>query len=276
MLCTHKTKNGTCGAHAKKGGKYCAFHLKKAQANVTHGRYARPETLGVPAQYEGIYQEYLNSERPFDLRKQYAFINALYHEMRDTATLKAEARTEACTNGVVADLRAALHKADPAQLEKLSTFIRDSMDRNMHMSFPLTGRLNMDDLETLTQVLERISRVASTMKKIVEGVELKVSIDFDMLLRYVQHVILPILPTQELRSQAAIRTRAFSIGRFRPEEVAQLDGLVIESPDTGQQLPVVVTASVAGRSESGLSAIAADFTAGEYDEADSDPGDGPD
>lgn len=225
-LCVHVTRDGSpCARHAKKNSKFCLMHKKSHSPVKDRGVKAPAKVLGVPAKYSAPYQEYLASPRPFDLRHQYATINALYLELRDIMETQAERRAMSLCLAVEDKVSQVL-KGDPEKLAVIAKKVSEIVEELLPLHFPMTNALSVHDIDLLADKLEQISRVAMTMKKIQEGVKLEVSIDVDFLVRYLQQVILPILPTSDLRRQAAIRTRAFAGGRFNPEEVEILSGLL--------------------------------------------------
>lgn len=226
--CSHKTKDGTCRGSAKLGSKYCQLHLNRMKKQVKHGRYAKDDTLGipVPVRYMPVYQDYVNSDAPYDLRKQFGMLNALLYEMREVMDQRAAGRITALLDGVATDLRSWLFNQPKEKVDALVSRVQSIVTEQVREHIPFSGRLTPDDLTQLGDELERVSRFAEKMKKINEGVELKVHLDFDTILRFLQQVILPILPTPQQRALAVQKTRDFAQGRYNPQEVVILDGYV--------------------------------------------------
>lgn len=177
-----------------------------------------PAVKSVPEKYKGVYQEYLDSPRPFDLRQQYAIINALYYELRDIVDSRVGARLQALDEEFKDSLTSALAGTEPSpekilKATKISQIASNTMLYLLPQFVPVSTMLAQKDIESLSDLLERISRVAERMKKIQEGVELKVHIDMDMILKLTREVFLPILPTPQLKELALVRIRTFFLTR---------------------------------------------------------------
>ena len=83
-------------------------------------------------------------------------------------------------------------------------------------------------------MLDTVSKVAERMKKIQEGVKLQVSIDTNILIRFLQQAIFPETPEPERRQRMLMRASQMGISRVVSEDPfalpASLAEVVEEAP----------------------------------------------
>jgi hypothetical protein len=274
-LCTHKTKSlkGSCGRHVGKGFKYCAFHLKKMQAQIKHGRYAQAGILGIPAKHEGIYQDFMQSERPFELKVQFATMNALYRELRELLDDRALSRRDGILKELSSRLMETL-KGNPEKVAKYVEYTVAHLDEVLLAYVPMFFTLSAGDLMMLADLLEKISKVAMNMKKIQEGITMKVEIDQKYLVSFVQQVVMPLFPSYELRQQLVQRMIQFTGTGKVPEEVFDVGPVVatVGAPEPLREPELVVTPEAVHEYAEEYAVLTADPD--DWDDPHSDSGDG--
>ena len=232
--CSATKSNGDfCGNRVKDDTQWCAYHRKRYSANVKHGKYASKEVLGVPKEYHGIYQDFLSDKKPFDLRREMALLRTLFVETRN----KMEA---SCLNKA-AEIEDALAKkldhgmkGDPERKRKLISLVLSCAREVLQDELDLTAGLTIDEAKDLTWMLDTVSKVAERMKKIQEGVKLQVSIDTNILIRFLQQAIFPETPEPERRQRMLMRASQMGISRVVSEDPfalpASLAEVVEEAP----------------------------------------------
>lgn len=226
VACVVKKSNGEqCKRRPAEGNEYCAHHRKMYAARVVHGKYARPEILGVPKRYHGQYQAFLASDKPFDLRNEMAILRTLVLEMRDVVDVNIEIRSGQIAHRFADRLRKLFEEEDSTDVEPL---VRTCTDAILQvLSTELLSLSSMGELREVSDMVGKVVKAAEVMKKIQEGVKLEVSIDTNLLIRFVQTAIFPVITDMEQRRQ--IIQRAFLLGLRAPQP-----GEYEPSPVTGE------------------------------------------
>ena len=248
--CKVTKSDGTrCRGNAGEG-EYCPIHRRRFAKNVTHGRYAKPEIAhGVPLQYAGLYQEFIQDDKPFDLRREMALLRTLFVETRNNLDAGKLDKANKIEEAIVEQLSASL-KGSPEKMRPLLTLIGQTVRQVLDDELDITSGMDLDEAEGLGRLLETISRVAERMKKIQEGVKLQVQIDTNILVRFLQHVVFPEIPEVERRQRMIMRASRMGISRVEQlpavgdEEVLRVE---IEDRQAEDTAPVRV-----GRNRSGF------------------------
>lgn len=211
---------GRCSARNSKGEPcrrgagdkaYCPFHLKKYQGGVTHGLRSSRKTLGIPEAYHEIYQEFLESDTPTDLRRELAQQRTLFVELRD-ALLSGDKREE-CAVKLVGFVKQQLEDdVPPGLLETYSVSLVEGMVDILKPYMPLTT-MNLETAESLSKHLTQAARIAAQMKRIQEGMVLKVEMDQQVVVRILQQVIFPVIVDEDQRRAIAERASQFALRR---------------------------------------------------------------
>lgn len=216
MQCTAKKRDGEQCKGQAGDGEYCQIHRAKFAKNITHGKYAKPEILGVPARYHGAYQSFLADPRPFDLRNEMATLRALYVEIRENVDVQTENKVEDITGKLVSKLSARL-KGNPEVMKKICTLVGQTAEEILREEIGVTW-IGVETGRELGNILEQISRVGERMKKIQEGVKLEVSIDTNVLIRFIQQVIFPAVPEADRRQRIIAGAQAMAISAPAQQE----------------------------------------------------------
>lgn len=203
--------------------------LKKS---IKHGMYSTAKNLGVPDHYTGVYQEFLQEDKPFDLRRELALLRLLYIRMEDALTAKGDEKL----HEIETDIREKLLKLygektkDAEKLQKtisnLTAVAAEAVAEKLGLASLGLG------LEDLADHLEKITRAAERMKKIQEGVKLQVNIDTNILVRFIQDVVFHFVEDGRTRQQIIERAMRLSIPNSETPRAALAKPREIITPET--------------------------------------------
>lgn len=238
--CVVKKKGGEQCKGEAGTGKYCPIHRHKFQKRIKHGKYAQTEImLGVPPKHLRTYQEFLKTEKPFDLSRELALLRTIFVELREAMDERRPQKVAAFLEQLTHELTRTLigRKLNPEMSKILA---EDYLIPVIYDTFVLmwgvgVTMLDPDEAKDMTYILDTISKVAERMKKIQEGVTLNININAEMLTRFLVNVVFPSVPEPERRSQIAGRARQFSVTARRTVTVPVLEddwveGVVYEPP----------------------------------------------
>jgi len=174
----------------------------------------------VPEEFQADFDEFMD-EKDSDLSREIALLRTLYLEIRSILNTEG--------NKIVLfalqQLRAAL-QLDP---EKEKTTLQ------VLNQFFSPKPLSLDDVTKLAGLLETISRVADRRKKIAEGYSLKVELNEEKLVKFLQVCVLPYL-NREQRQLVVEKASNFRLDRALSTVPDPVDMRVFESGDTGNQV----------------------------------------
>lgn len=164
-------------------------NLRQARRAVKHGLHTSPDVLRVPAKYEGVYQEFLKDDKPFDLRRELALLRVLHCRMEEALTNRGL--------DSVLNIQERIQKkliehygektTDPEKLDKLASLCSHMVTAIVQNELGLAS-LGIG-LDGLADLLVKISVVAERMKKIQEGIKLQVNIDTSVLITFLQTIV---------------------------------------------------------------------------------------
>lgn len=228
--CVRKKKGGVpCKGDAQEGSKYCAFHRKRLEANVTHGRTASPDVLGVPSRFTGVYQDFLNNPKPFDLRSEMAMLRTLYMELREHLDSQSVGKLDHVTDKVLDELAPKL-KGSEELVQFLLTTVGQTLKATLMEEMDISWSASKDNIRELSDLLEKISRVAERMKKIQEGAKLEISLDVNLITRLLTTVVLPEVPEPDRRARIMQKASMLAISTVNDTQYA---------PVMNQEIPAV-------------------------------------
>lgn len=180
-------------------------------SKIKHGMYSTAKNLGVPERFTGLYQEFLEEGKPFDLRRELALLRLLYVRMEEALTAAGQEKIDE----IAADIESKLMKIygektkDAEKLQKtvstLTALATTAISEHLGLASLGIG------LEDLADHLEKITRAAERMKKIQEGVKLQVNIDTSILVRFIQDVVFHFVEDGQTRQQIIERAMRMSV-----------------------------------------------------------------
>lgn len=209
-----------CNGVAKAGYKYCHYHRKTYSKNVRHGRTASPELLGIPHNKQLTFQEFYESQKPFELIGELAYLRTLLVEQREAM----EATRPSFRENILRDF-ATLGSMDLVEagvsddaalkiLDVLSPRLQVILNEYHGPVEPLSAQ----QYSMLGDTIERISRTADKAKRIAEGITLNV--DFGSvqhtLIRFVREVIMREIRDPDDRARIVSRVREMNLTGDRP------------------------------------------------------------
>lgn len=236
--CEAKNAKGEqCGRHANRGAVYCQFHLKRLSQGVTHGLTASRKVLGIPETYHDVYQEFYESDAPTDLRRELALARTVFVEVRD-ALLSGDKRDE-CAVKIVGALREHLgDDVPPGLFDQYAVSLVEAIVPILKPYMPLTN-MKLEVAKDLTKILGDVAAIAMKMKKIQDGLVLKVEVNQQVLVQFVQQVIYPVITDSSQRQAIAERASQFALRRTNQPEEARPSGPLSraeQAPDIMQHL----------------------------------------
>lgn len=194
-------------------------NLRQARKGLKHGAYSSPDVLRVPARYDGIYQQFLAEDKPFDLRRELALLRVLHCRMEDALAGRGEQVVSEIEETIADRVRKQFEKKtkDPERVAKVIDTLTQIAVSVIHEKMLMSSLgIGLDDL---ADHVEKISRVAERMKKIQEGVKLQVQIDTNLLVRFIQDVVFHFVADTATRQQIIQRAMMLSVGN-RPADTA--------------------------------------------------------
>jgi hypothetical protein len=209
--CKAKNSKGEqCRLPGKDSG-YCKHHYRPGIEGVTHGLTARRETLGIPDSYHDVYQSFYQSDAPTDLRRELAQSRTIFVELRD-ALLSGDKRDE-CASRIVGVLKEILEDEVPLSIiDEHSVVLVEKIVELLKPYMPLSN-MRMETADGLTKLLDRTANIAQKMKKIQEGMVLKVEVNQTILVQFLQQVVFPVVVSTEQRQALAERASQFALRR---------------------------------------------------------------
>lgn len=201
VKCSRNKRDGTPCQRAAGDDGLCAKHREIAGKQIKTGRYAKA-VPGVPVEYHDQYQRFLAMDKPFDLRHEMATLRALQIELRDIVEQRRPAKLEVIarmiTNGCdrlftrtpeqEEGIRQVLHVVHTTAL----TVLRSEL-------MVLFG--SMPEIREMSDMLDKVGKMAERMKKIQEGVKLEVSIDTHILVTFLQQVVFKVVTEPERQAE---------------------------------------------------------------------------
>lgn len=185
-------------------------------AKVKHGLYSTAKNLGVPERYTGLYQDFLEEGKPFDLRRELALLRLLYCRMEEAL----EAKGSHVLDEIEEDLRAKLLKVYGEKTKDEEKLKKTVENLAAIAATTISDKLGLASLgiglDDLADHLEKITRAAERMKKIQEGVKLQVNIDTTVLVRFIQEVVFHFVEDSHTRQQIIDRAMRMSVPSSAP------------------------------------------------------------
>lgn len=182
-----------------------------SKSSVKHGMYSTAKNLGVPERYTGLYQDFLDEGKPFDLRRELALLRLLYVRMEEAL----EATGSEKVQEIEEEIRSRLTKIygeKTKDAEKLQKTIQNLVAIATEAIQEKLGLASLGiGLDDLADHLEKITRAAERMKKIQEGVKLQVNIDTNILVRFIQDVVFHFVEDGRTRQQIIERAMRMSV-----------------------------------------------------------------
>lgn len=199
--CVHKKSNGLpCQGRAADDG-LCSFHRKKATRTQTSGAYSKA-VPGVPLKYDGIYQDFLKSEKPFELRHEIALLRMMYVEMRDIIESNREEKIDTLIDAVKDHLDKTINRRP--EHEEMIQGLLELIAQTTRLKFKTEFTASLSSIEELREVsdlLMKTVKAAEIMKKIQEGIKIQVQIDTNLLIRIIQQAIYPVVTETDRRAR---------------------------------------------------------------------------
>jgi hypothetical protein len=215
-----KSNGDSCNGNAGEG-KFCAYHRKKYSGSIKHGKFASKELLGVPKKYDGIYQDFLQDDKPFDLRREMALLRILYIEARELLDNANSDKSTLIEEEVLKKL-SHIFKGSEEKVKPILDVVSQTLKSVLSNELP-SENLTLSDIDAISKLLETISRVAERMKKIQEGVKLQVSIDTNILVKFLQKVVFPEVVEPDRRNRMIMRASRLGLSRNNEIEDALYD-----------------------------------------------------
>ena len=154
---------------------------------------------GVPALYTGLYQDFLNDPKPFDLRREMAMLRSLFVEARTNLDSHTNEKGEKIEKEILQRMASQLD-ADKETIKAILSVAGNAIHAVLQEELDLSC-MSLEHSIELGGFLEQISRVAERMKKIQEGVKLNVAIDTTVLMRFLHTVVFPVVPEHDRRNR---------------------------------------------------------------------------
>lgn len=180
-------------------------------SKIKHGLHVSAKKLGIPDRYEGLYQEFLDDGKPFDLRKEIALLRLLYVRMEEALTATGQQKIVAIEEAISSKLMK-VYGEKTKDAEKLQKTVSTLTSIATAVIAEELGVASLGlGLEDLADHLEKITRAAERMKKIQEGVKLQVNIDTSILVRFIQDVVFHFVEDGRTRQQIIERAMKMSV-----------------------------------------------------------------
>lgn len=178
---------------------------------IKHGMYSTAKNLGVPERYTGLYQDFLEEGKPFDLRRELALLRLLYVRMEEALTATGQEKVDEIEEEIRSKLTR-IYGEKTKDAEKLQKTISNLVAVATEAIAEKLGLASLGiGLDDLADHLEKITRAAERMKKIQEGVKLQVNIDTNILVRFIQEVVFHFVEDGRTRQQIIERAMKMSI-----------------------------------------------------------------
>jgi hypothetical protein len=207
--CKARLKSGLrCRSQAGED-EFCPKHRTRKIRRNPFQKRVNPDELRVPRKYYGVYQSFLNSEEPYNLKAELAIQRTLFVEARDHLEQRSEERQENFLEYVESQLKEKV-KGDPGRLQALVQRIRSILQEGLEKFYPsLCG--SMEDFKTLSSLLDQTARTAERMKKIQEGVKMEIRLDKEMLISWLKFVVFPFVTDPAIRGAMVQRAATFKL-----------------------------------------------------------------
>lgn len=170
--CEARCNDGTlCDKQIPDHEKYCAFHRKRYQAGVRHGRNADPRTLGIPNERVATFEQFQNDPEPLELNNEIAYLRTLLVELRESLESNRHGRRARLESSLTETWNDwfSQYKMKPENHARVMAFLnntlRERLDLELGPSMPLTPT----EVSQLTTLIEAIGRTAEKAKKIKDG-----------------------------------------------------------------------------------------------------------
>lgn len=217
MKCARNKRDGTpCRRDAGDDG-LCAKHREIASKQIKTGAYAKA-VPGVPLAYHDQYQRFLAMDKPFDLRHEMASLRALQVELRDIVEERRPAKLEylarMITNGVDRMLNRTPEQEEGVRqiLDVVKTCSQTALRSELMVMFG-----SMQEIRELSDLLDKVGKMAERMKKIQEGVKLEVSIDTHILVTFLQQVVFKVVTEPDRQAELVRLASLMSIAPAQKE-----------------------------------------------------------
>lgn len=219
--CIYLTKAGNRCLRPAVVGELCSIHAKISQKkanNLTHGQTAQPSTLGIPSGLQPVYQEFLQSEDPTNLKRELAQLRTLLVELRDETEKRIRLSTDETRTRLNETLEKTILKAligevgDDTDMETTKEVVGKIKADVFHAILPYLPEFKLDraTVYAFKDIIDTISKVAERMKKIQEGFTFRLTIDNTILLKFVKEVILENVEDGPTRRKIVDAARVFS------------------------------------------------------------------
>lgn len=215
-----------CNGVAKPGNRYCHYHRKRFTSASSHGLNASPEMLGIPQNKSMTFSEFYNSEKPFELLTELAYLRTMLVEQREAM----EATRPDFRAAILHDFHQCTVKdlMESGVSEKVSKQIAELLKPRLEDIIreyhgPVEP-LSPAQYSMLGDTIERISRVADKAKRIADGITLNV--DFGattrIIVKFVREVVLREVQDPHQRARIVERVRGLNLGSYYAPEPSVL------------------------------------------------------
>lgn len=210
-----------CGKNIKKG-KYCKLHKMRKTGRLKHGRYAKKSTLGLTEKEDISYKEFLSREKPYDLVSELAQLRTLLVQYRESrSNLLPEKKEEfiGLVKDYIVSYLVETRGMEEERAVKQAAIMAHPME-DVYCEF-LEGStlIDYDYIDTVSSLIDQISKVAEKAKKINEGFTIHAHIDSDYLVDFIQKVVFSVVVDNQNRMAIAENLSLF-LSSNQPKLVA--------------------------------------------------------
>lgn len=170
--CSAKCTDGSlCDKQIPETEKFCAYHRKKYQSSVRHGRNADPRVLGIPNNKVATFEAFQNDPEPLELLNELAYLRTLLVELRESLESNRHTRRARLESNLTESWNDwfAQWKLKPENHSKVMAFLNNTLRETLDIHLGPSMPFNPTEISQLTALIEAISRTAEKAKKIKDG-----------------------------------------------------------------------------------------------------------
>ena len=192
---------------------------------------------GIPRRYEAVYQDYLASTEPYNLKAELALQRTLFVEARDALEQKSAKRQGLFVQLVQDSVGAALAAAEAdVDEEAVLKLIEKGCKEAFLRTFPALCA-GLQDFKDLSSLLDQVAKTAERMKKIQEGIRMQVALDTESLMAWLRFCVFPFIAEGRTRSLVMERAALFATRQgvvdMEVEEAAEAPAAEAHHPALG-------------------------------------------
>lgn len=210
-----KADKTQCKGTAKKGNKYCSYHQKKYAANITHGRKALPELLGIPNNKHMTFEEFYAAEKPYELTKEIAYARTLLVELRESyENNRPDVREQLCVDFATLGTQDLTEAGmPPEQAQQVMDIIKGRLNNVVTAYYGPSLPVHAEEVKEMRTLLETTSKICERAKKIADGITLNVEFKNVglYLVKFTREIIFRYIKEPERRAQIVQHLRGMNL-----------------------------------------------------------------